>query len=126
MIQLDSSALKARNILLAMFVSLCILDTALVLIAQDRWAIGRILFTIAVMYFVMQGRKWAKWTLVGICSLLVVSLITMVAVLSAKLSMILMIGSLILALLSVVILIYLVSSKDLNRYFSYKRQVSLQ
>lgn len=126
MIQLDSSALKARNILLAMFVSLCILDTALVLIAQDRWAIGRILFTIAVMYFVMQGRKWAKWTLVGICSLLVVSLITMVAVLSAKLSTILMIGSLILALLSVVILSYLVSSKDLNRYFFYKRQVSLQ
>jgi hypothetical protein len=126
MIQLDSSALKARNILLAMFVSLCVLDAALVLIAQDRWAIGRILFTIAVMYFVMQGQKWAKWTLVGICSLLVVTLIAMVAVLSSKLSMILIIGSLILALLSVVILIYLVRSKDLNRYFFYKRQVSLQ
>ncbi|MBD2024163.1 hypothetical protein [Leptolyngbya sp. FACHB-711] len=122
MTQLDQSALNARNYLLALFLLLCVLDTALVIIAKDKWAIGRILFTIAVMYFVIQGRKWAKWLLVGICSLLVVVLIAMVLALSSKLSTILMIGSLMMVILSTVIPIYMISNKDLNRYFSYKRQ----
>ncbi len=122
MTQLDQSALNARNYLLALFLLLCVLDTALVIIAKDKWAIGRILLTIAVMYFVIQGRKWAKWLLVGICSLLVVVLIAMVLALSSKLSTILMIGSLMMVILSAVIPIYMISNKDLNRYFSYKRQ----
>lgn len=120
--QIDQSALKARNILLAMFLVLCILDVTLVIIARDRWAIGRILLTIVVMYFVLQGRKWAKWLMMGICSLLVVLLVTMVIVLSSKLSTFLIVGSLIMAVLSAVIPIYMASSKDLNRYFSWKRQ----
>lgn len=122
MTQLDRSALKARNNLLALFVLLCVLDVALVSIAKDRWAIGRILLTIVVMYFVIQGQKWAKWLLVGICSLLVVVLIAMMLVLGSKLSTILMIGSLMMVVLSAVIPIYMVSNQDLNRYFSYKRQ----
>jgi O-antigen ligase len=120
--QPDQAALKARNKLLAMFVLVCILDTALVIIARDRWAIGRILLTIVLMYFVMQGRKWAKWLLMGICSLLVVILMALVLTLSSKLSPVLIVGSLILVVLSAIIPIYMVSSKDLNRYFSYKRQ----
>lgn len=122
MTQLDRSALKARNNLLALFVLLCVLDVALVSIAKDRWAIGRIVLTIVVMYFVIQGQKWAKWLLVGICSLLVVVLIAMMLVLGSKLSTILMIGSLMMVVLSAVIPIYMVSNQDLNRYFSYKRQ----
>lgn len=120
------SALKARNRLLAMFLLLCILDSALVIAAQDRWAIGRILLTVVVMYFVIQGRKWAKWLLVGICSLLVVSLITIVLALSSKLSAALIVGSLIMAVLSAAIAVYMVSSKDLNHYFAYKRKGDLQ
>jgi peptidoglycan/LPS O-acetylase OafA/YrhL len=126
MIQPDQSALKARNRLLAMFLLLCILDIALVVAAQDRWAIGRILFTIVVMHFVIQGRKWAKWLLVGICSLLVASLITLVLVLSSKLSTPLIVGSLIMAVLSAAIAVYMVSSRDLNRYFSCKRKADFQ
>jgi membrane-associated HD superfamily phosphohydrolase len=122
----DESALKARNRLLAMLLLLCILDIILVTIARDWWAIGRILPTIVVMYFVMQGQKWAKWVLMSICSLLVVVLITMVLALSSKLSTVLIVGSLIMAILSAIIAIYLVSSKDLNRYFVSKRQASLQ
>jgi O-antigen ligase len=126
MTQPDQSALKARNRLLAMFLVLCILDATLVIIARDKWAIGRILLTIVVMYFVLQGRKWAKWLLMSICSLLVVILITMVLALSSKLSTALIVGSLIMAALSAVIPIYMASSKDLNRYFSCKRQVYFQ
>ncbi|PAX47892.1 hypothetical protein [Brunnivagina elsteri] len=121
MIQTDKSALKARNILLAMFVVLCILDVTLVAIARDKWAIGRILLTIIVMHFVLQGRKWAKWLLMGICSLLVVILIAMVLALSSKLSTILIVGSLIMVVLSAIIPIYMTNSKDLNRYFLSKR-----
>lgn len=124
--QLDQSALKARNRLIAMFLLLCFLDATLVIIARDRWAIGRILLTIVVMYFVVEGRKWAKWTMMGICSLLVVMLIAMVIALSSKLSALLIVGSLILSVISTIIPIYMARSKDLNRYFSYKRQVYSQ
>jgi hypothetical protein len=78
-----------------MFLLLCILDSALVFAARDRWAIGRILLTVLVMYFVVQGKRWAKWLLVGICSLLFVGLITFVLALSSKLSAALIIGSLV-------------------------------
>jgi hypothetical protein len=126
MLQPDPSILSARNRLLAMFLALCILDTTLVIIAQDKWAIGRILLTIVVMYFVLQGRKWAKWLLMGICSFLAIALITMVLLLSSKLSIVLLIGSLIMAILSTIIPIYMFSSRDLNRYFSWKRQKYFQ
>lgn len=122
--QLDQSILEARNKLLAMFLVHIILDAMLVVIAKDMWAIGRILITIIVMYFVLQGRKWAKWILIGIFSLLVVALLGLVVALYSKLSTILIVGSLILTILSAIIVIYIAVSKDLNRYFSYKRQTS--
>jgi uncharacterized membrane protein len=76
--------------------------------------------------FVIQRRKWAKWLLVGICSLLVVSLITIVLALSSKLPAALIVGSLIMAVLSAAIAIYVVSSKDLNCYFSCHRKADFQ
>ncbi|MCY6494321.1 hypothetical protein [Leptolyngbya sp. GGD] len=122
MLQIDSSALQARNRLLVMFVLTCILDIALVILARDRWAFGRIAFTLIVMYFVLQGRTWAKWLLIGICSLLFVLLIAMVVALNAKLSIALTFGSLLLSGLSAMIVIYVLRSQDLSRYFAYKRQ----
>ncbi|BAY97524.1 hypothetical protein NIES37_14660 [Tolypothrix tenuis PCC 7101] len=124
MLQIDQAALKARNTLLAMFILLCILDTTLVIAARDRWAIGRILLTIVVMYFVLQGHKWAKWVMMSLCSFLAVILVTMVILLSGKLSLFLSIGSLIMAVLSIIILIYIVTNRDLNSYFAWKRQNS--
>ncbi|MEP0949733.1 hypothetical protein NC992_22840 [Leptolyngbya subtilissima DQ-A4] len=94
----------------------------MVIIARDKWAIGRILLTIVVMYFVLQGRQWAKWLLTGICSFLVIILMAMVLLLSSKLSVILIVGSLMMAILSSIIPIYMISSRDLAHYFSWKRQ----
>ena len=122
MLQPDSSALKARNILVTLFVILCVLDTTLVVIAQDRWAIGRILLTIVVMYYVLQGRRWAKYVLMGICSLLAVLLIAMVVLLASKLSTVLIVGSLIIVVLCAIIPIFMATNKDLNRYLSFKRK----
>ncbi len=122
MSQPDQASLKARSKLLALFVVLCTLDTTLVIIAQDKWAIGRILLTIVVMHFVLQRRKWAKWLLMGICSLQAVILVIMVLALSSKLSPVIIAGSLLMAVLCAIIPIYMVSSKDLNRYLSWGRQ----
>lgn len=123
--QLDQSTLKARNNLLVMFLVHIVLDTVLVALAKDLWAIGRIVVTIVVMYFVLQGYKWAKWVLVGILSFLVVALITLVIALYSKLSTVLIVGSSILTVLSAIIVIYIACSQDLNRYFSHKRKPSV-
>ena len=124
MTQLDKSALKAHNNLLAMFLVYLLLDAFLVAVSQDLWAIGRILITAIVMYFVLQGYRWAKWVLIGLLSLLVVALIALIVALYSKLSLLLIIGSIVIVVLSVVINIYLVLSNNLQRYFSYKRQAS--
>jgi len=54
---LEPSALKARNILIALFAVFCMLDAMLVAAVQDWWAVGRILVTVALMYFVLQGHQ---------------------------------------------------------------------
>jgi len=124
MTQPDQAALKARNNLRAMFLGLCILDIILVVIARDLWAIGRILVTIVMMHFVLQGRKWAKWVLMGICSLLVVALLTLVVALYSSLSTVLTVGSLVMVVLSAVIVGYMARSNDLNRFFAFAKQAS--
>ncbi len=126
MTTLDSSALKARNSLFAMFCVLTILDIILVAVSRDLWAIGRIVVTIAVMYYVLQGKKWAKWVLIGILSLVVVLLTALIVALHSKLSSFLIVGSLIMIILSVITGIFLVINKDLNRYFLNIRKAAVK
>ena len=122
MLQPDLSALKARNILIVLFVILCVLDATLVVIAQDKWAIGRILLTIVVMHYVLKGRRWAKYLLIGICSLMAVLLTAMIVVLASKLSTVLIGGSLIMVVLCAIIPIFMATSKDLNGNLYLKGQ----
>ncbi|MEM7593922.1 MAG: hypothetical protein AAF383_20860 [Cyanobacteria bacterium P01_A01_bin.83] len=122
MTTLDSSALKARNILFAMFCVLIILDSLLVVVSRDLWAIGRILATIVVMYYVMQGKKWAKWVLIAIFSMVIVSLTALIIALHSKLSTFLVVGSLIFIIFCGIVGKYLISNKELNRYFLHKRK----
>jgi O-antigen ligase len=121
MTQHEAISGKARNTLAAIFVALSVLDAALVPISRDWYSIGRILLTIVVMYFVWQGRKWAKWLLIGICSLVAILLTAMVAKLSAKLSTLLIVGSLLLIVGNAVVVAYLSTSKDLSLYFSKEK-----
>jgi hypothetical protein len=123
MTQQEPSALKARKTLTTIFVALSVLDTVLVPISRDWYSIGRILFTIVVMYFVLQGKKWAKWLLISVCSLVAVLLIFMVIKLNAKLSTLLIAGSLALVVLNAIVVVYLATSKELRRYFSQQFQV---
>jgi len=122
MTDLNSSVLKAKSNLVVMFIALTVLDSTLVVASKDLWAIGRIIITIAVMYYVLQGRKWAKWVLIGIFSLVVVLLTALIIALYSKLSTFLIFGSLILIIMMTVTGIFIISSQNLNRYFSAKRQ----
>jgi O-antigen ligase len=121
MTQHEAISGKARNTLATIFVALSVLDAALVPISRDWYSIGRILLTIVVMYFVWQGKKWAKWLLIGICSLVAILLTAMVAKLSAKLSTLLIVGSLLLIVGNAVVVAYLSTSKDLSLYFSKEK-----
>lgn len=121
---LNPSAIKARDNLLKMFVAIAILDTILVVVSRDLWAIGRIIITIGVMYYVLQGKKWAKWFLIGIFSLVVVLLAALIVALHSKLSGFLIIGSSILIVLYTIAGIYLITSKNLNHYFLNTRKAA--
>ncbi|MEM6520151.1 MAG: hypothetical protein AAF892_12865 [Cyanobacteria bacterium P01_D01_bin.71] len=123
MTQFDSSTLQARNRLIILFVIFCALDAVLVFLAKDLWAIGRIAFTIVVMAFVLQGRRWAKWLLIVLCGLLAFALVALLLLLGSELSAILTVGSWIMIALSLAIPVYLITSRELNRYFSQQRQL---
>lgn len=121
MSSLTLSSIKARNQLIMMYVALLALDALLIALTRDLWAIGRILFIAGVMFLTLQGYKWAKWLLVGILSLVVVALVALIAVLGEQLSWIVSVGSVVMAVLSCIIMAYLVGNNDLNQYFASKR-----
>ncbi len=119
---LSSTHSRARNTLMLLFLGLLVLDSVLVLLAKDLWAIGRILFTAVIMYFTLQGYRWAKWLLVGILSLVVVALAGLLVALGAELSVVVSVGSVVMAVLCCVIIGYLVGNNDLRQYLAQKRQ----
>lgn len=126
MSQLDPRSIKARNNLLGMFIAIIILDSILVAVSRDLWAIGRIIVIIGVMYYVIQGKQWAKWVLIGIFSLVIVALAALIIALYSKLSSLLIIGSSIAIVLYAIAGIYLINSKDLNRYFLNTRKAATE
>lgn len=122
----NPAAIKARNNLLIMFVALTILDIVLVAVSRDLWAIGRIIVTVAVMYFAMQGYKWAKWVLIVIFSLVVVLLTTLIVALHSKLSTFLVVGSLIMIILTIIVGSFMIFNRDLARYFADRRKATIK
>jgi hypothetical protein len=126
MTSVDASALRARNLLITLFVTFCALDVVLVVLASDVWAIARVLLNILVMVFVLRGRKWAKWLLIVLLGLSAFALAALLILLGSELSGALVIGSLLLLILSLLIPIYLVTNANLKRYLSQQRQLRAQ
>jgi hypothetical protein len=126
MTSVDASALRARNLLITLFMTFCALDVVLVVLASDMWAIARVLLNIVVMVFVLRGRKWAKWLLIVLLGLSAFALAALLILLGSELSGALVIGSLLLLILSLLIPIYLVTNADLKRYLSQQRQLRAQ
>ncbi|NEQ54097.1 MAG: hypothetical protein F6K11_28860 [Leptolyngbya sp. SIO3F4] len=117
-----NSLTQSRNTLIYLFITLLILDAILIYLSKDLWAIGRILFTALIMYFTLQGHRWAKWMLVGILSLVVIALVGLLAALREQLSPILSIGSVTMAILCCMIMAYLIGNHQLQQYLTSKRQ----
>ena len=126
MTQIDQPAIRSRNILVALFVVFCALDIALVILAGDVWAIGRVLLNMVVMVFVLRGRKWAKWLLIVLLGLSAFALGALLLLLGSELSLILVIGSLFLLILSLLIPVYLITNADLKRFLAQQRQLRAQ
>ncbi|ESA37176.1 hypothetical protein N836_04050 [Leptolyngbya sp. Heron Island J] len=105
-----------------MFLALLILDATLILLTVDLWAIGRILFTAVIMFFTLQGYKWAKWLLVGILALSAVALVGLLLALGSELSAIVAAGSVVMAVFCCVIIGYLAGNSNLKKHFAWKRQ----
>ena len=126
MTQIDQPAIRSRNILVALFVVFCALDIALVILAGDMWAIGRVLLNVVVMVFVLRGRKWAKWLLIVLLGLSAFALGALLLLLGSELSLILVIGSLFLLILSLLIPVYLITNADLKRFLAQQRQLRAQ
>lgn len=122
----NSSALKARNTLLILFGVLIILDSVLVVVSKDLWAIGRVLATIIVMYYVIQGKKWAKWVLIAILSLVMILLTALIIALHSKLSTFLVVGSLVLIILNLITISFIIFSQNLARYFAALRHLNVK
>jgi len=126
MTSVDPSALRARNLLITLFVTFCALDIVLVVLVSDMWAIARVLLNIGVMVFVLRGRKWAKWLLIVLLGLSAFALAALLILLGSELSGALVMGSLLLLILSLLIPIYLVTNADLKRYLSQQRRLRAQ
>lgn len=120
---MEQVVLRARNTLVVLFTVFCALDIVLVILAGDLWAIPRICLNIVVMVFVLRGRKWAKWLLIVFFGLSAFALVALLLVLGSELSTVLVVGSWLLAALSLLIPIYLVTNSNLNRYFAQQRQL---
>lgn len=116
-----AAELQARNQLIGMFVALCCLDLVLLILARDLWAMGRLLFTIVVMYLVLKGYRWAKWLLIGILSCVAVALLALLIVLGTQLMLILSLGSVAMVGLSMVIIVFMMRSEALNGYLHQQR-----
>jgi hypothetical protein len=109
---------------MALFIGVCILDGMLIFLVQDRWAIARLLVTLLLMVFTLQGRRWAKWMLIIMFGGLAAVLVAVVVGLRSQLAPGLVIGSTVMAVLYIVIPIYMGTNSDLNRYLAWKRQQS--
>lgn len=117
----DNLRQSSQKPLIILFLILLALDATLIYLSKDLWAIGRILFTAVIMYFTLQGYRWAKWLLNVILSLSVVALIGLLAALGSSLSAILSVGSVVMAILCCVIIYYL-QTKPLTQFFAQKRR----
>jgi hypothetical protein len=119
--KLDQAAFEARNKLIKLFSSLLLLDLAMTLIDQDYRGLIRLMFTILLMYVVLQGHRWAKWIVVIFASLGIP--IGLLAAVGYE-TVIGKVLSLTLFLLDFLLVIHLIKSRPLDRYFDYKRKLN--
>lgn len=65
----DAAALKAKRILFGLFVAWFVVDALLVAISGKVPGVLRLILTLLLMYYVFQGRTWARKIMIGLFSL---------------------------------------------------------
>jgi len=116
MSEITNEQKRARNILFFAFASLWLLDLAFVLVSSGGiTGYIRLLLTAILMYFVLNGHKWAKWLMVILSAL---------AILVYSFGSILLFGQnkalasifVIISIALLILVIYLVFDKNVNSY----------
>lgn len=118
--QLDAGALKAKKTLLGLFASWIVLDMLLVAFAGTVSDVARVILTLLLMYFVVQGKRWARTTTIGLFGLCVVGCVAFGVWKFQEMRTVALIAIAFSALISVIPL-YLLLSRDLHRYFAWKQ-----
>ena len=113
-------AIKARNLLLIMFAFVLSLDALTIFLDQKTIGISRFIITAILMWFVIQGSKWAKSA--------TIILFIFAVLLALILGLFFMSKSFIVGLIVIfygailsIIPAFLIRSKNLEIYFSTKR-----
>jgi len=117
--EISQSAENAKNILLSMLVSLLVLDIVTIIFSQNFTGIGRILLTVALIWFTLEGYQWAKWVSI-VCFFLGSGLgiiVGLAFISKSKMGIVLILMGIYLAVPA----LYLLLSRNLETYFQYKR-----
>lgn len=122
--ELDASALRAKKILLGLFV-VWFISEALVIAINGKVTGGvRYILTLLLTYYVFQGRLWARNLMVGLCCMgaalvLIIGISNFNEMGTGPIVMIVYAG------FFLAIAAYLLLSNNLNRYFAWKRSQAL-
>ncbi len=120
--ELDASALRAKRILLGMFV-VWFIGEALVIAINGKVTGGvRYILTLLLMYYVFQGRLWARNLMAGLCCV-GAALVLVIGISNFNGMGIGPIVIIVAAGFFLAIAAYLLLSKNLNRYFAWQRFV---
>ncbi len=67
--QFSREETKSKTLLLGAFSVFLLSDVALTMLTKDFLpGLVRLVLTIALMYFVASGYRWAKWLIIGLCT----------------------------------------------------------
>lgn len=120
--ELPKSVTKAKTILLFMFGTLLILDVGLVMVEPHIPGIVRLFLTMGLMWYVIQGYKWAKWLHI-VLGLIGSMLLIGFGIYFATIFVAYGIMCVCFGILFSIVPLYIIFSKNLNIYFAAKRDI---
>ncbi len=122
-VKLEPEMVRARNTLFGIFVCYIVFQALVITLSPDIPGVVRMILTLLLMYFVMSGHSWAKWTMI-VLFYFGASLALVDAYDSYATSPSMAIIGVAFATLFVSIGTFLLLSKPLNKYFLFKKERS--
>ncbi len=116
--------LRAKNILVALFAVFLVSDLALIVAVGDPMELIRMVLTIGLMYFVVIGKPWAKWTMIvlgGVAAIIGIVFGALLLLRGVPIGAMALFG---MALWVSVVPTYLLLSKNLKEYLLARNKAS--